>query len=204
MKNKKILILFVIIVLILIVIFSISKKQKQSSGTEKTKGSRNETVEAYVRDHYLKSDLLDYMIGEVSQENKIAYSIDQINKQNGKRKKEITRDELKGKYSEIFAEDLEITEAAFMLSNNYEFEESRGTFLDKSGNDKIDDRLSVENQNILEVTDSEYDKESDKYIVTINEKSGSEDNVIVVKTTKMELKNNGHDGYIITDYYKEK
>ena len=205
MKNKKTITIAIIIILVVLIIAIPKLVNKNKDGNTST-GKRDKSVENYVQEHYLNLELLDYLTGEVTPENKMAYTIDQINKQSGQRQKELTQDQVKSKYQEIFAEELQITEAAFMLPNNYEFERSRATFLDKreeNNEQNVLENTANEEKNTLEITGSKYDKSSDKYIVTIQEKSGSGDNAIVVRTTNMELKSNSNGGYVITDYYKE-
>lgn len=204
MKNKKTININImaIVIICIILIFAIVKFVNKNS--KNTSEGGNQEIEDYVREHYLNFELLDYITGNVTNESKMAYAIDQINKTLGKKQNEIKQDELKSKYSEIFAEDLEITEAAFMLPNGYEFEQSRGTFVNKmeDENNELEDQNS-KNQNVLEITGSKYDKANEKYIVMIEEKSGKGENAILIKTTDMELKSNGNGGYIIIDYYKE-
>lgn len=196
MKNKKILIIFAIIICIMLIIIAISLN---NTNNEKT----NTDVEEYVKEHYLNPELLNYMTGEVTIENKMAYTIDVLNEKSGEKVKEISKDQVIEEYKRIFSEDLEINEAAFMLVNNYEFEQSRGTFLQKNESglgEKQEKENGNKNENKLVITNVEYDKSKDKYIVTIEEKTNSE-KAQTIKKTKLELEKQNED-YIITDYYK--
>lgn len=196
MKNKKILIIFAIIICIMLIIIAISLN---NTNNEKT----NTDVEEYVKEHYLNSELLNYMTGDVTIENKMAYTIDVLNEKSGEKVKEISKDQVIEEYKRIFSEDLEINEAAFMLVNNYEFEQSRGTFLQKNESslgEKQEKENGNKNENKLVITNVEYDKSKDKYIVTIEEKTNSEKDQ-TIKKTKLELEKQNED-YIITDYYK--
>ena len=170
-----------------------------NTNNEKT----NTDVEEYVKEHYLNPELLNYMTGEVTIENKMAYTIDVLNEKSGEKVKEISKDQVIEEYKRIFSEDLEINEAAFMLVNNYEFEQSRGTFLQKNESglgEKQEKENGNKNENKLVITNVEYDKSKDKYIVTIEEKTNSE-KAQTIKKTKLELEKQNED-YIITDYYK--
>ncbi len=196
MKNKKILIIFAIIICIMLIIIAISLN---NTNNEKT----NTDVEEYVKEHYLNPELLNYMTGDVTIENKMAYTIDVLNEKSGEKVKEISKDQVIEEYKRIFSEDLEINEAAFMLVNNYEFEQSRGTFLQKNESslgEKQEKENGNKNENKLVITNVEYDKSKDKYIVTIEEKTNSE-KAQTIKKTKLELEKQNKD-YIITDYYK--
>ncbi len=196
MKNKKILIIFAIIICIMLIIIAISLN---NTNNEKT----NTDVEEYVKEHYLNPELLNYMTGDVTIENKMAYTIDVLNEKSGEKVKEISKDQVIEEYKRIFSEDLEINEAAFMLVNNYEFEQSRGTFLQKNESslgEKQEKENGNKNENKLVITNVEYDKSKDKYIVTIEEKTNSE-KAQTIKKTKLELEKQNED-YIITDYYK--
>lgn len=196
MKNKKILIIFAIIICIMLIIIAISLN---NTNNEKT----NTDVEEYVKEHYLNSELLNYMTGDVTIENKMAYTIDVLNEKSGEKVKEISKDQVIEEYKRIFSEDLEINEAAFMLVNNYEFEQSRGTFLQKNESslgEKQEKENGNKNENKLVITNVEYDNSKDKYIVTIEEKTNSE-KAQTIKKTKLELEKQNED-YIITDYYK--
>lgn len=196
MKNKKILIIFAIIICIMLIIIAISLN---NTNNEKT----NTDVEEYVKEHYLNPELLNYMTGEVTIENKMAYTIDVLNEKSGEKVKEISKDQVIEEYKRIFSEDLEINEAAFMLVNNYEFEQSRGTFLQRNESglgEKQEKENGNKNENKLVITNVEYDKSKDKYIVTIEEKTNSE-KAQTIKKTKLELEKQNED-YIITDYYK--
>lgn len=170
-----------------------------NTNNEKT----NTDVEEYVKEHYLNPELLNYMTGDVTIENKMAYTIDVLNEKSGEKVKEISKDQVIEEYKRIFSEDLEINEAAFMLVNNYEFEQSRGTFLQKNESslgEKQEKENGNKNENKLVITNVEYDKSKDKYIVTIEEKTNSE-KAQTIKKTKLELEKQNED-YIITDYYK--
>ncbi len=196
MKNKKILIIFAIIICIMLIIIAISLN---NTNNEKT----NTDVEEYVKEYYLNPELLNYMTGDVTIENKMAYTIDVLNEKSGEKVKEISKDQVIEEYKRIFSEDLEINEAAFMLVNNYEFEQSRGTFLQKNESslgEKQEKENGNKNENKLVITNVEYDKSKDKYIVTIEEKTNSE-KAQTIKKTKLELEKQNED-YIITDYYK--
>lgn len=196
MKNKKILIIFAIIICIMLIIIAISLN---NTNNEKT----NTDVEEYVKEHYLNPELLNYMTGDVTIENKMAYTIDVLNEKSGEKVKEISKDQVIEEYKRIFSENLEINEAAFMLVNNYEFEQSRGTFLQKNESslgEKQEKENGNKNENKLVITNVEYDKSKDKYIVTIEEKTNSE-KAQTIKKTKLELEKQNED-YIITDYYK--
>lgn len=196
MKNKKILIIFAIIICIMLIIIAISLN---NTNNEKT----NTDVEEYVKEHYLNPELLNYMTGDVTIENKMAYTIDVLNEKSGEKVKEISKDQVIEEYKRIFSEDLEINEAAFMLVNNYEFEQSRGTFLQKNESslgEKQEKENGNKNENKLVITNVEYDNSKDKYIVTIEEKTNSE-KAQTIKKTKLELEKQNED-YIITDYYK--
>lgn len=196
MKNKKILIIFAIIICIMLIIIAISLN---NTNNEKT----NTDVEEYVKEHYLNPELLNYMTGDVTIENKMAYTIDVLNEKSGEKVKEISKDQVIEEYKRIFSEDLEINEAAFMLVNNYEFEQSRGTFLQKNESslgEKQEKENGNKNENKLVITNVEYDKSKDKYIVTIEEKTNSE-KAQTIRKTKLELEKQNED-YIITDYYK--
>ncbi len=207
MKNKKLIIVIaLIVVILLIVIPRIAKK----GTTEKVAGTKQgDNVENYVKEHYLDQELLEYLSGNVTNEKKMAYAIDKINSQAGQIQKEVTKDQLKEKYSEIFGEDLQITEAVFLLSNSYEYEQTRGTFLYKDENEqqpkeqKTAESSDEGQKNVLVITGTEYNKQEDKYIVTIDEKSSEDSDAILIKTSKMELKDNGKGGYSIIDYYRD-
>lgn len=194
-KNKRIIIL-VLICLVILTVYFISEKSKENVNINQS-SSRDEQIEQYVTSHYLDAELLNYMVGGVTPENKMTYVIEKMNSQLGQRQKEIKLDDLKSKYVEIFAEEPVITEAMFLLSNNYEFEHVRGTFLDKGG---VQDDKKDANMNSFEVVGSKYDKSLGSYVVTIEEKTGDELKQ-VVRTMNMELKSNGNGGFVIDKYY---
>ena len=100
MKNKKTITIAIIIILVVLIIAIPKLVNKNKDGNTST-GKRDTSVENYVQEHYLNLELLDYLTGEVTPENKMAYTIDQINKQSGQRQKELTQDQVKSKYQDL-------------------------------------------------------------------------------------------------------
>ena len=85
MENKKKIKIFLIIIICIILIIGLAQILKKNHDNN----TNNKNVEDYVKEHYLKVELLEYLKGEVTQENKIAYTIDEINRNLGQKQKEV-------------------------------------------------------------------------------------------------------------------
>ena len=197
MENKKKIKIFLIIIICIILIIGLAQILKKNHDNN----TNNKNVEDYVKEHYLKIELLEYLKGEVTQENKIAYTIDEINRNLGQKQKEVPEEEVKNKYNEIFNESLEINEPVFILTNGYEYKQSRKTFLN---NNDIKSNIpeDEESKRNLEIVGSKYNKKTDEYIVTIEERMITEQKQTTINISNIVLKSN-NGGYIITNYYNE-
>ena len=155
MENKKKIKIFLIIIICIILIIGLAQILKKNHDNN----TNNKNVEDYVKEHYLKVELLEYLKGEVTQENKIAYTIDEINRNLGQKQKEVPEEEVKNKYNEIFNESLEINEHVFILTNGYEYKQSRKTFLN---NNDIKSNIpeDEESKRNLEIVGSKYNKKN--------------------------------------------
>ena len=76
-KNKRIIIL-ILICLVILTVYFISKKGKENVNMNQS-SSRDEQIEQYVTSHYLDAELLNYMVGGVTPENKMTYVIEKMN-----------------------------------------------------------------------------------------------------------------------------
>ena len=120
-----ILIALIIIVAIIIAVKNKDKKQESTGTIEKYTGKYAEVVN-YVKDNYLSVGLLRRLQSGASKDNKMAYTIDVLNKEKGYNK-EYSQEDVKNKYKEIFGEDLDLEEYSGMLVNGYEYQYSDKT-----------------------------------------------------------------------------
>ena len=96
---------------------------------------------------------------------------------------------------------MEINEPVFILTNGYEYKQSRKTFLN---NNDIKSNIpeDEESKRNLEIVGSKYNKKTDEYIVTIEERMITEQKQTTINISNIVLKSN-NGGYIITNYYNE-
>ena len=120
-KQKRILIAVIIIVLIIIVtVIAINSNNNGKNDLAK--------IEEYVRNNYLKNEILNSLENGKTSQDKMNTAIISINRDNGSKLKKISEQDVVKRYKELFDEDLKIEEPSFMLPNGYAYNYDDKTF----------------------------------------------------------------------------
>lgn len=174
-KKKKIKLtpaFWICLVAIILIVVLLNVKNKRKNQTNNANGfsgpafaNSDTTAVGYVKEHYLKYQLIEDIMGGATKENKMKYVIDLMNNEAGTRQKEISEEAVKAKYKEVFAEDLELEDKIIMTPNEYKHESAGGNFV-LDTNEEISENQSAPAQEEKEQVTLEPRDTTHKLLIT--------------------------------------